>query len=255
MPEGIHYIETYNASEGFFGIQDRLGADDMLLMLDYGIHYEFIPFAPGDDILANPHAETLGLDAVELQRDYALVVSTNGGLHRYLMGDLVRFTSLTPFRIHVSGRTQSFLNLAGEELMVGDANAALAHASRQFGMEIRDWTACARPGENGALGRHHWVIEPGKGTTTVPNAALFTAALDSQLRVLNSDYDAKRTGNLVLDLPLVEWASTGTFENLLKQKGKLGGQHKVPRLSMTPRWVEEVSSMQIGTTEVPAAHR
>ena len=89
----------------------------------------------------------------------------------------------------------------------------------------------------------------------MPNAALFTAALDSQLRVLNSDYDAKRTGNLVLDLPLVEWASTGTFENLLKQKGKLGGQHKVPRLSMTPRWVEEVSSMQIGTTEVPAAHR
>ena len=250
MPAGIHYIETYNASEGFFGIQDRLGADDMLLMLDYGIHYEFIPFAPGDDILAHPHADTLGLEDVALDRDYALVVSTNGGLHRYVLGDLVRFTSLTPFRIRVSGRTQSYLNLAGEELMVGDANVALAHASRQFGMEIRDWTACARPGMAGTKGRHHWVIEPGKGASTPTEAALFSAALDRQLRALNSDYDAKRTGDLVLDAPLVEWASTGTFENLLKQKGKLGGQHKVPRLSMTPRWVEEVSAMNFGQPEV-----
>ncbi|MDA8695468.1 GH3 auxin-responsive promoter family protein [Flavobacteriales bacterium] len=249
MPAGIHYIETYNASEGFFGIQDRLGADDMLLMLDYGIHYEFIPFTPGDDILAHPHADTLGLQDVELDRDYALVVSTNGGLHRYVLGDLVRFTSLTPFRIRVSGRTQSYLNLAGEELMVGDANVALAHASRQFAMEIRDWTACARPAMAGTKGRHHWVIEPGKGASTPIEAALFSAALDRQLRALNSDYDAKRTGDLVLDAPLVEWASTGTFENLLKQKGKLGGQHKVPRLSMTPRWVEEVSAMNFGQTE------
>jgi hypothetical protein len=249
MPSGIHYIETYNASEGFFGIQDQLGADDMLLMLDYGIHYEFIPFAPGDDILEQPHAETLGLDAVGLNRDYAMVISTNGGLHRYLLGDLVRFTSLTPFRIRVSGRTQSYLNLAGEELMVGDANAALAQTSREFGMEIRDWTACARPATDGSLGRHHWVIEPGKSTTNSPDAPLFAAALDRHLRTLNSDYDAKRTGDLVLLVPYVEWVSTGAFENLLKQKGKLGGQHKVPRLSMSPQWVEEVSSKKIDPSE------
>ena len=252
MPPGIHYIETYNASEGFFGIQDRLGADDMLLMLDYGIHYEFLPFTPGMDLDDIGHADTLGLDAVETGCDYALVISTNGGLHRYLLGDLVRFTSLAPFRIRVSGRTQSYLNLAGEELMVGDANAAIAQTGRQFGLEIRDWTACARPGATGsmggALGRHEWVIEPGKAAAGWPDTDLFGTALDRNLRKLNSDYDAKRTGGLVLESPLLSWVPTGSFENLLKQKGKLGGQHKVPRLSMDPRWVEEVYAASVGGT-------
>ena len=141
MPPGIHYIETYNASEGFFGIQDRLGADDMLLMLDYGIHYEFIPFAPGQDVMATPDAATLGLSEVDVNVDYAIVISTNGGLHRYVLGDLVRFTSLAPFRIRVTGRTSSYLNLAGEELMVGDADLAIARTGRQLGVEVRDWTA------------------------------------------------------------------------------------------------------------------
>jgi hypothetical protein len=250
MPPGIHYIETYNASEGFFGIQDRLGAEDMLLMLDYGIYYEFIPFSPGDDLSQSPHTDTLTLEAVELDRDYALVISTNGGLHRYLLGDLVRFTSLDPYRIRVSGRTQSFLNLAGEELMVGDANVALAKTSRQFGLEIKNWTACARPGGNPALGHHHWVIEHGENAVGRTNPALFALALDRQLRKLNSDYDAKRTGDLVLDLPLVEWVHTGTFENLLKQKGKLGGQNKVPRLSMDPQWVNEAKAMKIESPTV-----
>ena len=250
MPPGIHYIETYTASEGFFGIQDRLGAEDMLLMLDYGIYYEFIPFSPGDDLSQSPHTDTLTLEAVELDRDYALVISTNGGLHRYLLGDLVRFTSLDPYRIRVSGRTQSFLNLAGEELMVGDANVALAKTSRQFGLEIKNWTACARPGGNPALGHHHWVIEHGENAVGRTNPALFALALDRQLRKLNSDYDAKRTGDLVLDLPLVEWVHTGTFENLLKQKGKLGGQNKVPRLSMDPQWVNEAKAMKIESPTV-----
>ena len=244
MPLGIHTIETYNASEGFFGIQDRLGADDMLLMLDYGIHYEFIPFNPDFDLEADPFPETLGLDAVEVDRDYAMVISTNGGLHRYLLGDLVRFSSLSPYRIRVSGRTKSFLNLAGEELMVGDANIAMAQTCQQFGLEVRDWTACALREKSGCMGRHHWVVEPGRSTSGIPDTGLFSTALDRSLRRLNSDYDAKRTADLVLGMPKVTWAAAGAFENMLKQKGKLGGQHKVPRLSMDPRWVEEVCGDQ-----------
>ena len=252
MPPGIHYIETYNASEGFFGIQDRLGADDMLLMLDYGIHYEFIPFSPGQDVMATPDAVTLGLSEVDVNVDYAIVISTNGGLHRYVLGDLVRFTSLAPFRIRVTGRTSSYLNLAGEELMVGDADLAIARTGRQLGVEVRDWTACAQPHAAVGLGHHHWVIEPGRNAGGQPDAQLFAEALDRNLRKVNSDYDAKRTGDLVLDRPVVQWVSTGTFENLLKQKGKLGGQHKVPRLSMDPRWVEEVSEVQIANKAINA---
>jgi hypothetical protein len=243
MPPGMHYIETYNASEGFFGIQDRLGADDMLLMLDYGIHYEFLPFTPGMDPLEGVAPPTVGLDAVETGQDYALVISTNGGLHRYLLGDLIRFTGLSPYRIQVSGRTHSFLNLAGEELMVGDAEEAIALTSRQMGLECRNWTACARQTSGDAVGRHHWIIEPGRTPSDLPDVALFSHSLDRNLRKMNSDYDAKRTGDLVLLSPRVEWASQGAFENLLKSKGKLGGQHKVPRLSMDPQWVEAVSAM------------
>ncbi len=253
MPPGIHYIETYNASEGFFGIQDRLGADDMLLMLDYGIHYEFLPFTPGEDPLDPTSTAPLGLGDVETGRDYALVISTNGGLHRYLIGDLIRFTCLHPFRIQVSGRTHSYLNLAGDELMVGDAEAAIAHTGRQLGMECRNWTACAYTSEGQAVGGHRWVIEPGRAAAGLPDYELFASSLDRNLRKMNSDYDAKRTGDLVLNAPRVEWVARGTFENLLKQKGKLGGQHKVPRLSMDPRWVEAVlEANQNANTTKPA---
>lgn len=246
MPPGIHTIETYNASEGFFAIQDRLGADDMLLMLDYGIHYEFIPFSAGCDVLDAPHAPTLGLGDVEPGVDYAMVISTNGGLHRYVLGDLVRFTSLYPFRIRVTGRTRSYLNLAGEELMVGDADAAMAMTCRQFGMEVRDWTACAqRHVASSAVGYHHWAIEPGRCAPGLPDNQQFGEVLDRNLRKVNSDYDAKRTSDLVLTAPCVEWVPQNAFENLLKQKGKLGGQHKVPRLSMETRWVQEVTGVVV----------
>ncbi len=242
MPPGIHTIETYNASEGFFAIQDRLGADDMLLMLDYGIHYEFLPFASGFDPLADPFAATLSLAEVEVGTDYAVVLSTNGGLHRYVLGDLVRFTSTDPYRIRVTGRTRSYLNLAGEELMVGDAERALARTGRQFGVEIREWTACAvrMAGPGGAIGRHHWILEAGKAPGGLPDGALFAEALDRNLRKVNSDYDAKRTADLVLLPPRFEWISTGTFEKVLKHKGKLGGQHKVPRLSMDDGWMRTI---------------
>lgn len=243
MPPEMHYIETYNASEGFFGIQDRLGADDMLLMLDYGIHYEFLPFTPGTDPLEEPQVHTVSLAEVQTGVDYAMVISTNGGLHRYLLGDLVRFTCRSPFRIQVSGRTHSYLNLAGEELMVGDAEAAIARTSRQLGIECRNWTACALRSSEDAVGRHHWVIEPGRVPDGLPDSDLFSLSLDRNLRMMNSDYDAKRTADLVLEPPLVEWVTQGTFENLLKSKGKLGGQHKVPRLSMDPQWVLAVSDL------------
>ena len=245
MPPGIHTIETYNASEGFFSIQDRLGANDMLLMLDYGIHYEFLPFASDFDPDTHPFAPTLGLDEVDIDTDYALVISTNGGLHRYVLGDLIRFTSTNPFRIRVTGRTRSFLNLAGEELMVGDAEQALPRTGRQFGVEIRNWTACAVQSEElgGAVGYHHWAIEPGMASGGLPDPALFSLALDRNLRKVNSDYDAKRTANLVLLAPRFEWLSTGTFEKVLKLKGKLGGQHKVPRLSMEDGWMRAIQEV------------
>ena len=243
MPPGIHTIETYNASEGFFGIQDRLGAEDMLLMLDYGIHYEFLPFSDGFDPELTPFAPTLGLAEVELDVDYALVISTNGGLHRYVLGDLIRFTSRSPYRIRVTGRTRSCLNLAGEELMVGDAERALATTGRQFGVELRNWTACAIRHTSGrTIGHHAWRIEPGRASGGLPEAALFRDALDRNLRKVNSDYDAKRTSGLVLAAPDLEWVPQGTFENVLKSKGKLGGQHKVPRLSMTPEWFDLVEA-------------
>ena len=244
MPPGIHTIETYNASEGFFGIQDQLGADDMLLMLDYGIHYEFIPFTADFDLDNQPFAATIGLNEVEVGVDYALVISTNGGLHRYVIGDLVRFTSTLPFRIQVTGRTRSFLNLAGEELMVGDAERALAKTGKQFGVELRNWTACALPQSNagGAIGRHAWAIEARTVSGEWPDASLFAEALDLNLRKVNSDYDAKRTSDLVLLPPALTWYPQGTFERVLRGKGKLGGHNKVPRLSMSNKWMKEVQA-------------
>ena len=242
MPPGIHTIETYNASEGFFGIQDRLGAEDMLLMLDYGIHYEFIPFSAEFDPLKDPFAATMGLNDVELDVDYAMVISTNGGLHRYVLGDLVRFTSTFPFRIQITGRTRSFLNLAGEELMVGDAEKALAKTSRQFGVNIRNWTACATKSDadSHSVGQHTWMLEASPAASSLPDNRLFANALDRNLRKLNSDYDAKRTSDLVLLTPDLTWVSQGTFEKVLREKGKLGGQHKVPRLSMSNEWIKLV---------------
>lgn len=257
MPPGIHTMETYNASEGFFGIQDRLEAEDMLLMLDYGIHYEFLPFQSGFDPSTDPFAPTLGLEDVEENQDYALVISTNGGLHRYVLGDLIRFTSLHPFRIQVSGRTRSCLNLAGEEVMVGNAEQALASTGRQFGVEIRNWTAAARLLEEGpAIGLHEWVIEAGLAAGGLPDPAAFGDALDRNLRKINSDYDAKRTSDLVL-LPLkMSWVPQGTFEMVLKAKGKLGGQHKVPRLSMDSTWlslVRDAAQKEVTLNSAPDA--
>jgi hypothetical protein len=229
-------VESYNASEGFFGIQDRLGADDMLLMLDYGILYEFMPLSELD----SPSPRTLSLEEVEVGESYALVISTNAGLWRYLVGDTVRFTSRYPFRIQVSGRTRHFLNAFGEELMVENADHAIQKTCELTGALVREYTAAPVYMDESARGAHEWLIEFDRAPEDIH---AFRTILDNELRKVNSDYDAKRSSDLNLREPLVHALPAGTFYSWLKQKGKLGGQHKVPRLSNDRKYVEEVLNL------------
>jgi hypothetical protein len=245
---GLDLIESYNASEGCFGIQDRLGSNEMLLMLDYGIWYEFVPLSQLTDGLPPDFPETLGLADIEIGVDYAPIISTNGGLHRYFIGDVIRFTSRFPFRFQVAGRTQAHLNLAGEELMVGDAERAMAETAAVFGAELRDWTAtavrvkgCDDSLQKRGLDHHAWTLE--FAATTTIDLQHFTAVLDEKLRAINSDYDVKRTGNHVLGLPDVAFAPSGTFTAWMRGRKKLGGQFKVPRLSMDTQYSEEIRAL------------
>ena len=235
IPGTMHYYESYNASEGYFGIQDRTGAHDMLLMLDYGIYYEFIP-------VENSHEDqprTLSLNEVEIGKNYELVISTNGGLWRYRLGDTIAFTTTFPFRIQVTGRTKNFINAFGEELIIDNAERAMLKATEACNCTVRDYTAGpVYMGEN-KRGAHEWLIE---FDLEPENLETFTATLDSELKKLNSDYEAKRTADLSLTMPIVRSMPKGTFYNWLKKKGKLGGQHKVPRLSNNRNLIEEISS-------------
>lgn len=231
--EEMNYLESYNASEGFFGVQDEMGRDDMLLMLDYGIHYEFMPMSETGKEFPN----TLGLDEVEIGVDYALVISTNAGLWRYFIGDTVRFTSKEPFRIQVSGRTKHFINAFGEELIIDNAEKALEMACVRSGARISDYTAAPIFMDENTKGGHEWLIE---FELEPENMQIFTQVLDTTLKDLNSDYDAKRTADLSLQMPTVRSMARGTFNNWLKSKGKLGGQHKVPRLSNDRLIVEDI---------------
>ena len=233
----LNYLETYNASEGFFGIQDRLGADDMLLMLDYGIYYEFMPL----EELGKDFPITLSLKEVELNTNYALIISTNAGLWRYLVGDTIKFTSKDPFRVQVSGRTKHFINVFGEEVIIENAEDAIQQACSQTGAIVTDYTVGPVFMDDKAKGRHEWLIEFGQAPD---NMESFVKALDQHLRQINSDYDAKRSYDLNLIEPLVRSLPEGTFYRWLKEKGKLGGQHKVPRLSNDRRYVEEVLFLQ-----------
>ena len=235
----MHYIESYNASEGFFAIQDQPDGD-LLLMLDYGIFFEFIPMDKYNGI----DSETiLSLGEVELDKNYAVVISTNGGLWRYIIGDTVKFTSLAPFRIKVTGRTKHFINTFGEEVIIENADEAISFACAQTNSEIRDYTACPIYMENAAQGGHEWLIEFSKEPD---DFELFKLSLDQRLREVNSDYDAKRTNNLSLNVPVIHKASSGCFDRWLKQKGKLGGQHKVPRLSNNRVIFEDIMSLEQG---------
>ncbi len=220
----MNYLESYNASEGSFAIQDRHGADDMLLMLDYGIFYEFMPL----EELGKEKPRTLLVHEVEKDVPYAIIISTNGGLWRYMPGDTVRFTSVRPYRIQVSGRTRSFINAFGEELIVENADRGIEAACAATGAVVSEYTAAPVYMDETARGGHEWAIE----FSTAPNdIARFVLTLDDTMRSVNSDYDAKRRGDMALRPPLVHVLQPGTFYAWMKQRGKLGGQNKVPRLS------------------------
>lgn len=229
------YFEIYNASEGFFAMQNDQSSDDLLLMLDYGIFYEFIPLDELDK--ENPRALTIG--EVEKDVTYALVISTNGGLWRYLIGDTVRFTSLSPYKIKIAGRTKHFINAFGEELMVGNASAALAEACTQTGAVLENYTAAPVFYSEGQ-GAHEWLLE---FSTPPSDQTRFNEVLDLELKRQNSDYEAKRYESMVLQPPVVRVMPNGTFYNWMKKRGKLGGQNKVPRLSNNREHLESVLEM------------
>ena len=225
----MRYLEIYNASEGYFALQDQPDSEDLLLLLDHGIYYEFLPADQWDA----PDPRPVPLRDVELNRPYALVISTNAGLWRYLVGDTVRFTSLAPYRLRITGRTKHFLNAFGEEVVIENAEAAVAAASRATGATVRDFTAApvwfaADADRATSRGGHEWAVEFTGAKPADPRQ--FAAVLDATLRQLNSDYDAKRHRDLALAPPLLRVVPPGTFEAWLARQGKLGGQHKVPRL-------------------------
>lgn len=234
--DGMRYWETYNASEGFFGIQDRSDSEDLLLMLDYGVYYEFIP----TEELEREYPKTVSLAGVELGKNYAMVISTNAGLWRYNIGDTVKFTSLSPHRIRISGRTKHFINAFGEEVIIENAEAAITRACELTGAVIDNFTAAPIYLEKDKRGGHEWVIE---FKVQPSNLSDFTHLLDETLRKINSDYDAKRAHDLALVAPKVHSVGEGTFYNWMKKRGKLGGQNKVPRLSNSRDFVEEILAM------------
>ncbi len=229
----IRFMETYNASEGFFGLQDDLNRDDMLLMLDYGIFYEFIPIAESES--ENP--KTLTLEEVELGKNYVMLISTCGGLWRYKIGDTVKFTSKHPYRIKITGRTKHFINAFGEEVIIENAEAAITYACEQTQAVMSNYTAGPIYMEGNKQGGHEWIIEFEK---TPEDLQRFTRLLDRRLQEVNSDYEAKRFQSIALEMPIVHQVSEGTFYNWMKKRGKLGGQHKVPRLSNSREYLDDI---------------
>jgi hypothetical protein len=227
----INYYEIYNASEGFFAIQDRHGSDEMLLMLDYGIFYEFIPM----DTFHSPNRQAIPLEEVELGKNYALVITTNSGLWRYLIGDTVKFTSISPFRIRISGRTKHYINAFGEELMIDNVENALAKACDATGATVTDFTGAPVFMKEGESGAHEWIFEFSQNPSDLEQ---FTNVFDDTLKSLNSDYEAKRYNNMTLKRPVVHVAKPDLFYNWMSSRGKLGGQNKVPRLSNDREYIE-----------------
>ena len=232
----IHYLDMYNASEGFFAAQGNPNDDGMLLFLDHGIFMEFMPVAEYGK--ANP--ETIGLADVELGQQYALVINTNGGLWRYLLGDTVQFTSLYPFRIKVSGRLKHFINAFGEEVIVDNSDKAIAIASEKTGAVVNDYTAAPVYFGDTGNGAHEWLVEFEKEPSSM---AVFVTELDKALQSINSDYEAKRYKDIALSMPVMYSLEKGVFSAWLKSKGKLGGQHKVPRLSNDRKYIEEIHAI------------
>ncbi len=229
----MHYLETYNASEGFFAAQDDAGEEGMLLFLNHGIYYEFMPTEEYG--LEKPR--TLQLHEVELGKNYAIVVTTNGGLWRYLVGDTVQFTCLKPFRIKVSGRLKFFINAFGEEVIVDNSDHAIAAACQATNSSVSDYSAAPVFFSENESGAHEWIIEFEKVPESLTH---FTETLDTTLKNINSDYEAKRHKNMALRMPIVHIMPVGGFNAWLKSKGKLGGQHKVPRLANDRKVIDEI---------------
>ena len=231
--QGMHYMETYNASEGFFGLQNDPADPAMLLMIDYGVFYEFIPL----EEVGRPDAHALPLWQVECDRQYAMVISTSGGLWRYQIGDTVRFTSTEPYKFVISGRTKSFINAFGEELVVDNAEKGLQEACRLTGARVSEYTAAPVFMDNAGRCRHQWVVEFDKAPA---DTEAFARCLDEALQRINSDYEAKRYKDITLQRLELISAPRGLFNEWLKSRGKLGGQHKVPRLSNNRDIIEQV---------------
>ncbi len=227
------FMETYNASEGFFGIQDQPNSNELLLMLDYGIYYEFIPM----DEFNKTNPKVIPLEAVDTGTNYALVISTNGGLWRYIIGDTVRFTNLSPYRIVISGRTKNFINAFGEEVIIDNTDSALAIACNKTGAIINEYTAAPIFLSAAGNAAHEYLIEFEREPDDISR---FIDILDAELKNLNSDYEAKRSRDLMLHKPKVIVAPKDTFFRWLKYRGKIGGQHKVPRLFNDRKYLEEL---------------
>lgn len=233
---GMHYMETYNASEGFFGIQDDPADKSMLLMTDYGVFYEFLPM----DEFGSEHPNIVPLEGVETGRNYAMIISTSCGLWRYMIGDTVKFTSLRPYKFVITGRTKYFINAFGEELIQDNAEKGLAYACERTGAEVKEYTAAPVFMDSQAQCRHQWVIEFAKEPASLSE---FADILDRRLQEINSDYEAKRFHNITLQHLEIVKARPSLFDDWLKSKGKLGGQHKVPRLSNDRSNIEEILEM------------
>lgn len=233
----MNYIESYNASEGFFGIQDNTCSEnEMLLMMDYGIYYEFLPFNEMD----NENARTVLLSEVELGKTYAMIITTNAGLWRYNIGDTIEFTDLNPFKFRIKGRTKLFINAFGEELMIDNAEKAIRKTSIETNSAVREYTAGPIYFEDRKGGGHEWLIEFERPPEDIDR---YTEILDRYLKEVNSDYEAKRAGDMVLSAPRLQVCPDGTFYKWMKKRDKLGGQHKVPRLSNDRKIIEDIRSM------------
>jgi hypothetical protein len=234
----FRFYEIYNASEGFFAIQDSNDSNELLLMLDYGIFYEFIPM----DTFGTPNQRVIPLAEVEVNKNYAMVITTNAGLWRYMIGDTIRFTSVKPYRIKVTGRTKHHINVFGEELMVENTDRAIAKACELTGAEVLDYTVAPIFMEGKEKGAHEWIIE---FKNTPQNVEGFRKSLDEALQTLNSDYEAKRYNNMTLNPLVLNVARPKLFYDWLKEQDKLGGQHKIPRLSNERHYLEELKALQL----------
>lgn len=235
----INYLEIYNASEGFFAAQEKPDDHGMTLFTEHGVFFEFMPV----EEYGKKFPATVGLKQVETGRQYAIIISTTGGLWRYIVGDTVQFTSLKPYRIIITGRLKHYINAFGEEVIVDNTDKAIAMACERTGAQVNDYTAAPVYFSEQNNGAHEWLIEFDREPSDMPG---FIVALDQALKSVNSDYEAKRQKNIALRLPLVHAVKKGTFTQWLRSKGKLGGQHKVPRLSNERRIIDEILAMTAG---------